>query len=842
MKTILPISAIIRVAFILLFLVQAFCANAQYDTIHYIPPFYSRSGNITELGRNHLFLSTNETTPFDVTIMESNGNIIAVKSISRNDAKKIWLGEQYSCIGIVDESGLNTPLVEEGLILTANKPFFANIRHTSGQQGMLVTCKGSKAKGTRFRTGHLYTVKSSNNDGMLKSHMISVMATEDNTVVNFSDIKPGVIFHNTQTSGNTSANISVTLNKYESYIIAAHLDEPNSFGNDTLINGILVESNNPIVVNSGSWCGGSNVTLQNVWRDIGMDQIVPASVVGKEYILTKRHSYIEEETERVIIVADNDNTDLYFNGSPTIDATINAGEFYIAPASYFNNNNMYISSNKPVYVYQSTNGSDSSSWNQGMSFIPPIVCSGIHDVTIPIMESFGQPSAVDIIAKAGSTVLVNGTPPTVQPITVAGNNEWVIYKLSGMSGTKHFWSSDNINISMTAMYGARGAAGYFSGFSGRIPQPEIEAFSLAGNGIVSEECVDGKFIITKPNELLYDTITYYLNIEGDAINSVDYIEIPDSITIPAGVLQGEISIHAIADMANENAEVISLAISVDQKCELLSIPKASLTIAPDPEINFGVNGGLKCFPFEAEFTNQSNVQDGASYFWDFGDGSVSTQKNPLHTYTNEGYHSVTLMIINAYGCGDTLSLTQTDLINVHPTPQADFYASTNQTDICNSMISFTDVSTGGSSFYYLFDDEASYSYEQNPDHLFQTDGNHHIEQVVTNEFGCSDTAHADIYIEPFNIFVPNTFTPDGNEFNNTFYPVVDLEIYEWKLTIYNRWGELIFESNDVNTGWDGTNISGEISQEGTYQWVLQYVSCEPVNPRKMLNGHVNLIR
>jgi len=98
-----------------------------------------------------------------------------------------------------------------------------------------------------------------------------------------------------------------------------------------------------------------------------------------------------------------------------------------------------------------------------------------------------------------------------------------------------------------------------------------------------------------------------------------------------------------------------------------------------------------------------------------------------------------------------------------------------------------------------------------------------------------------LYIEPFIIFVPNTFTPDGNEFNNEFNAKFALEVYEWELRIYNRWGHLVYESLDYNFGWDGSFL-GKLSQDGTYTYVIRYVSCEKPDSWQTLKGHVNLLK
>lgn len=110
-----------------------------------------------------------------------------------------------------------------------------------------------------------------------------------------------------------------------------------------------------------------------------------------------------------------------------------------------------------------------------------------------------------------------------------------------------------------------------------------------------------------------------------------------------------------------------------------------------------------------------------------------------------------------------------------------------------------------------------------------------------NEFGCLYSETIEIKISTdLIVYIPNTFTPDGNEFNNTFKPIVsnnvDSEAYTF--LIFNRWGELIFESKDPNIGWDGTYL-GLIVQSGVYTWIVKLKNQTDI---KEINGHVNLLR
>lgn len=268
-----------------------------------------------------------------------------------------------------------------------------------------------------------------------------------------------------------------------------------------------------------------------------------------------------------------------------------------------------------------------------------------------------------------------------------------------------------------------------------------------------------------------------------------------------------------------------------------------LYIYTPPTIDFAIEPGLQCVPFLAQFIDLSTSETPLTYTWDFGDGGASSDQNPSHLYEFVGNYPVTLTIATDIGCPDTLTLTQADLVNVRPNPTAGFDVSPDFTDICHSVVQMIDQSDGAAEYFYWYDDSTTFYLgdNPNPEHMYLYDGMHYPIQIVTNEWGCKDTARSQLYIEPFSLFIPNTFTPDGDEFNNIFKAAHYLEIYEWEMKIYNRWGQLVFESYDPEVGWDGT-FNGQMVQDGTYGYTIQYKTCEPLNPNHVISGHVNMLR
>ncbi len=275
--------------------------------------------------------------------------------------------------------------------------------------------------------------------------------------------------------------------------------------------------------------------------------------------------------------------------------------------------------------------------------------------------------------------------------------------------------------------------------------------------------------------------------------------------------------------------------------DCISSTSSTIKVFKEPTIGFGLKPGIQCVPYTAYFVDSSSADTEIFYSWDFGDGGTSTLQNPSHVYTVPGQYVVTLQINTVEGCVETLVLSKNNLINVHPTPVAGFNVDPKKTDICHAQITFTDQSQGTISVWYDFDDEGTYSAEDNPVYNYTTDGMHYPIQIALNEFGCKDTSRNSLYIEPFTVFIPNTFTPDGNEFNNDFSAVVALDAVEWEMRIFNRWGELVYQSNEQDAEWDGT-YKGLMAPSGMYTYRVRYIPCSGGEEWEEITGHVNVLR
>jgi gliding motility-associated-like protein len=284
------------------------------------------------------------------------------------------------------------------------------------------------------------------------------------------------------------------------------------------------------------------------------------------------------------------------------------------------------------------------------------------------------------------------------------------------------------------------------------------------------------------------------------------------------------------------SHIIELQIN-DDGC-MSNVFFSDVLVYSEPVADFTITGLEGCLPFKANFINQSIGEYNQTYTWDFGIGSPSFSENPSFVYEYPGSYSVSLIVESLFGCKDTL--TKVNLISVLPTPRAGFYLSEAQTEILDPEITIVSDALNADTVWYEIPYFKSF---YGPDQivLFPDTGYFTVIQFVENSYGCRDTAQRIVYIRPsFRIFVPNTFTPNNDGINDIL-KVSGLEINTLRFTIYDRWGQQIYQSFDLENGWDGkSNTNNELIQNGVYYYQVELVDNSGLEHK--LDGWVNLVR
>ena len=262
-----------------------------------------------------------------------------------------------------------------------------------------------------------------------------------------------------------------------------------------------------------------------------------------------------------------------------------------------------------------------------------------------------------------------------------------------------------------------------------------------------------------------------------------------------------------------------------------------------------VNDSVGCFDKIKPFiTNTTpNLGSMTNVNWDFGDGN--TFDSPFsyqidHAYDAPGLYDITLTVTDQDGCKwDTIMADYQ--VDAHGYPTADFQWNPNPTDYLNAEITFNNQSTGNVFNEWLFITDAAYTSNNfNPVFQFPQDqpGNYDVTLTVTNKYGCRDSISKVVEIDDvFLFYIPTAFTPDGDGLNDSFKVVGEgLDLSNFKMSIFNKWGELIFESSNPDTGWDGT-YKGNLVPDGVYIWKIDAKEAHsPVIQRK--DGFITIVR
>ena len=259
----------------------------------------------------------------------------------------------------------------------------------------------------------------------------------------------------------------------------------------------------------------------------------------------------------------------------------------------------------------------------------------------------------------------------------------------------------------------------------------------------------------------------------------------------------------------------------------------TIQITHHPEIPlFAGNDTTICFGSQIELLATSNSFN-STIIWN------SNTLNPTILTPNLGVSTYYCTISDEFGCTNTDTIIVTTILN----PIAGFIYSPNTIVEANSEITFINTSEYASS--YLWDLNGVFSTNTDETYTLSNSSNTQLQFTLFayNSIGCVDSQLVVIQINIYPIlFVPNSFSPDSDEFNNTFmvYFSNPEQISDFRIEIFNRWGELIYESNDYNYGWDGM-FKGRLVQDGTYTWRVYY-KLENDGFSTEATGHVTVIK
>ncbi len=268
----------------------------------------------------------------------------------------------------------------------------------------------------------------------------------------------------------------------------------------------------------------------------------------------------------------------------------------------------------------------------------------------------------------------------------------------------------------------------------------------------------------------------------------------------------------------------------------------SVTVNPIPVVSFEASILEGCSPLAVDLSNSSpNANLSTLTEWTIDNNSTFVGDDVSAVF-NAGCHDVMLsMTVN--GCVG--SATYNDFVCAESIPTATFSTSVSSFTESTESIVLNNLSTGATSYIWNMGDGSFYT-TTNVSHVYsETSIGQTIWLFAYSSLGCVDSASISIpYEDPVVFYIPNSFTPDGDEFNNSFAPIFTsgIDFYSFEMSIYNRWGELIYFSKDASEAWEGTygNYGLDV-QEGTYTYVISFKTPQK-DDIQIITGHINLLR
>jgi len=327
---------------------------------------------------------------------------------------------------------------------------------------------------------------------------------------------------------------------------------------------------------------------------------------------------------------------------------------------------------------------------------------------------------------------------------------------------------------------------------------------------------------------------------------VDFIN--QSVTGAGNILKNEWTFEPMAfsddvdprhTYATPGIKPVKLTVEDKNECRDSTVKDITWFPVP-PLVVVQPNQFVGCNPARISFTNLSTPIDSTyDVVWNFGDGNSVNEISPSHVYEDVGTYTVDVTITSPIGC--QIDENFDGWIRILESPEAGFSYTPKEPTIFNKDVDFFDESVGAESWIWNI---GGLGYVvQNPSHTFPDTGMVDVVQVVTHSSGCTDTMAVVLDILPLvTLHLPNAFTPNNDGLNDTFKGKGFFDGFkDYSMTIWNRWGENIYQTTDPNQGWNGRkNNNGNASQGGVYVYSIEYTG--PRGNVNLLKGHVTLVR
>jgi gliding motility-associated-like protein len=452
--------------------------------------------------------------------------------------------------------------------------------------------------------------------------------------------------------------------------------------------------------------------------------------------------------------------------------------------------------------------------------------------------------------------IVNATTGEFSPTTAGAGTHTITYTITGACG-----SSSTTNIQVIADADATiNPAGPFCITDAAVNLTAVQAGGVwSGTGITSAAM--GTFDPSVAGAGTH-TITYTISgVCGDmeTINITVNAQLPSTIT-PVGpfcVNAASITLQGASpggtwsgtgitnpatgtfDPSVAGAGIHTITYTTPGNCGTSST--INITVNALPQISFAADVTNGCLPLTVNFSNNSNPQ-GVNCVWSInGVPANNSCASFTHTFTQPGCYNIGLQTTDGNGCSNSQTLN--NYVCVSDVPQAAFSHSPTNATVLDPTVYFTNESTGADTYFWDFGGLGN-STQMHPSFTFPTSGpqTYVVCLTASNNAGCVDDVCENVIIyDEFLVYAPNAFTPTGDGINDVFIPIVSgHDILSYELMIFNRWGEMIFQTDVSSKGWDGSH-KAQPAKEDVYVWKLKVKRLSD-GKKFEFTGHVTLLR
>lgn len=447
-----------------------------------------------------------------------------------------------------------------------------------------------------------------------------------------------------------------------------------------------------------------------------------------------------------------------------------------------------------------------------------IVSKDTFDCVEDTVVTLGEPDRIKAHASGDTTICRDGTAE-LEVYGTGGNTPPYHYDWDqGIADSS--WTEASPEEQTSYLVRAYDTAGCFSAYD-TVPvdlYPPIDVETMPDRDICPGASVQLETSYAEGG-IGYGYTYTWTNIDGDTMGNGEHVTVTPETTM-------------------------DYVVNVEDACET---PAGKDTVRidhyPDPGVEVAVSDTEGCYPLNVEFSTMESSNMVQSTFWSFGDGNISNEaEKTQHTFTEPGCYDVTVEVTSRDGC--VRDSTYEDLICVRDYPTADFSIEPERANVLDPNLTFIDRSIGGESYGWRFEHTDSTLSGPEVEMSFpnKEPGEFNVEHWVENEYGCRDSVQQLAIIEgEHSLFVPNAFTPNSDGQNDVFKPQGEgIDDGNYSFQVYDRWGQLVFETSSPEEGWDGTK-NGEPLPEGVYVWKVELKDAYKGTGYEK-EGHVTLIR